>query len=112
MSAMFDLVGGGLGVMPDPDDNPDGHVVPHHDAGIKITFEVANVGDSGGNAKVGIELDDVFQAEWESGFLDPGAEEVGQMSLGRVSEGDHSVLVFVNPGSGAQDHDSNDFSVA
>jgi hypothetical protein len=45
---MFELVGGGLGVMPDPADNPDNHVVPHHEAGTRISFEVLNVGDVGG----------------------------------------------------------------
>ena len=24
-----------VGVMPDPDDNPDRHIVPHHDAGFE-----------------------------------------------------------------------------
>jgi hypothetical protein len=30
MSEMFELTGGGIGVMPDADDNEDMHVVPHH----------------------------------------------------------------------------------
>ena len=110
--AMFNLVGGGLGVMPDPDDNPDGHDVVHHDAGVQISFEVANVGGVGGNAKAGIEEDDSFFDEWESDFLDPGQEQAAKVSLGRLSEGQHTVLVFVNPGSGSQDHDDNTFTVA
>jgi hypothetical protein len=31
---------------------------------------VPNVGDAGGTAEVGIELDDVFVANWQSKFLD------------------------------------------
>lgn len=112
MSAMFELVEGGLGVMPDPDDNPDSHVVPHHDAGTRISFEVLNVGDAGGNAAVGVEIDDVFFTEWRSQFLDPGDKEVGFVSLGRLTQDQHSVLVFVNPGSGQSDHTSNTFTVA
>lgn len=108
---MFNLVGGGIGVMPDPEDNPDGHDVLHHDAGVQISFEVLNVGGTGGNAKVGVEVDDSFFDEWESDFLDPGQGQAAKMSLGRLSEGDHEVLVFVNPGSGAQDHDTNSFTV-
>ena len=32
MSTMFELASGGIGVMPDPADNPDNHVNPHHEA--------------------------------------------------------------------------------
>jgi hypothetical protein len=46
MSAMFELAEGGVGVMPDPDDNPDGHVIPHHDAGVRISVESATLGMS------------------------------------------------------------------
>lgn len=112
MGAMFQLVGGGVGVMADPSDNPNNHHVPHHEAGLKITFEVVNVGDAGGNAKVGVELDDAFQEEWQSSFLDPGGSQAGAASLGRVSAGDHTVLIFVNPGSGSADHEDNKFIVA
>jgi hypothetical protein len=37
MASMFNFVGG-IGVMPDPDDNPDNHDVPHHDSGAKIAL--------------------------------------------------------------------------
>ncbi len=111
MSAMFEFTGGGIGIMADPEDNPDAHDVPHHDAGTRISFEVVNVGDTGGNAEVGVEVDDVFLASWQSSFLDPGQSEAGFVSLGRLTVGDHSVLTFVNPGSGAADHETNDFSI-
>ena len=47
MSSMFELSVGGIAVMPDPADNPDNHVIPHHDAGTQISFEVCNVGHGG-----------------------------------------------------------------
>jgi hypothetical protein len=112
MGAMFQLTGGGVGVMPDGADNDGNHQVPHHESGLKITFEVVNVGDAGGNAKVGVELDDSFMKEWQSSFLDPGGQQAGSASLGRVSSGDHTVLIYVNPGSGSADHEENTFNVA
>ena len=111
MSLIFELVGGGLGVMPDPADNPDNHVNPHHEAGTRISFEVLNVGDAGGNARVGAEVDDTFVTEWQSQYLDPGQREVGYVSLGRLSQGRHTALAYVNPGSGQADHDENTFDV-
>ena len=45
--------------------------------------------------KVGVEIDDVHFTEWQSQFLDPGDREVGFVSLGRLTQGQHSVLVFV-----------------
>jgi hypothetical protein len=112
MPALFQLVGGGIGVMPDPADNPSGHVVPHHDAGTRISFEVVNVGDADGDARVGIELDEVFQSTFQSSLLAPGQRETGFAQLGRLSAGSHVVLAFVNPGAGEPDHESNTFDVA
>jgi hypothetical protein len=109
---MFQLMSGGVGVMPDPSDNAALHDVPHHDSGTRISFEVVNVGDVGGNAKVSVELDDIFAADWQSSLLDPGQHEAGFVSLGRLEAGDHSALVFVNPGSGQSDHETNQFNVA
>ena len=111
MSAMFELDMGGVGVMPDPDDNPGGHVNPHHEAGTRVSFQVTNVGDSDGNARVGVEVDDVFVVEWASQNLVAGGSEVGYVSLGRLSQGSHTVLIYVNPGSGTADHQSNTFEV-
>ncbi|MER6348902.1 hypothetical protein ACWC10_26415 [Streptomyces sp. NPDC001595] len=113
MSAMFELADGGIGVMPDPSDNPDGHNVPHHDAGTRISFELGNVGDAGGNARVTVECDgNVVGSEWNSQFLDPGNADTGLVSLGRLGPGSHNVLIFVNPGSGSRDHQENTFEVA
>ena len=73
MTAMFEFAGGGLGVMPDPADNPAGHVVPHSEAALQITFEVANVGDESDQAHVAVDVDDEFRAEWWSEQLAPGS---------------------------------------
>lgn len=97
--------------MPDPKDNPDGHDVVHHDAGVRISFEVLSVGDASGQATVSVEVDDVFFADFISDSLLPGESQAGFMSLGRLEAGEHSVLVFVNPGSGVKDHETNTFTV-
>jgi hypothetical protein len=107
MSAMFELGGGGVAVMPDPDDNPDGHVVPHSDAGVQITVEVGNVGDEPGVVRVGVEVDDEFVTEEESDELAPGETAVVRINLGRFDPGEHVILVFVNPGSGQNDNETN-----
>lgn len=112
MPAMFQLTGGGIGVMPDPADNPGNHTVPHHDAGTRVSVEVVNVGDADGNARVGVELDDTFVAEWQSKQLGPRERDFGFVALGRLAPGEHSVLAFVNPGSGQADHETNTFDVA
>ena len=104
MSAMFELAEGGVGVMPDPDDNPDGHVVPHHDAGVRISVEVGNVGDEPGSANLGVEVDDAFVTEADTEELAPGQTTVVFFNLGRLEAGQHVILVFVNPGSGQRDH--------
>jgi hypothetical protein len=75
---MFNLVRGGIGVMPDP-----AHVNPHHDTGTRISFQVISVGDEGATRAFGVELDDVFVTEWQSAFLEPGNTATGFASLGR-----------------------------
>lgn len=111
LSEMFELAPGGIGVMPDPQDNPDNHVVPHHDSGTQISFELAHVGDAGGVARVGVEIDGNFVVEWSSESLNPGETAVGYVSLGRLDQGSHKVLIYVNPGSGTADHQENTFEV-
>jgi hypothetical protein len=111
MTAMFEFVGGGIGVMPDPGDNPDTHVVPHHAAGTQISFQVANVGDDDGTADVEVDVDDEFATSWRSGVLSPGQQQVGFVSLGRLGQGAHSVQTIVNPGSGTADNETNTFDI-
>ena len=110
MSSMFNLVGGGIGVMPEPADNPNNHVNSNHEAGTRISFEVLNVGDAGGNARVGVEVDGTFVTQWQSQHLDSGQGKPDS-SLGRLVQGQHTALIFVNPGSGQADHTSNTFNV-
>ena len=95
----------------DDADNPAHHAVPHHDAGLKISFGVTNVGNKRGTARVGIEIDDNFFKEWKSPPLDPGQGASTLVSIGRLSAGDHTVLIYVNPGSGNWDHAENKFQV-
>ncbi|MEU9609012.1 hypothetical protein [Streptomyces sp. NPDC048057] len=112
MSEMFELATGGVGTMPDPDDNPDGHDVPHHDAGTRISFEVRNAGDASGTARVGVEVDDTFIQEWPSPSLLPGESTPGYVKLGRLSQGEHTILIYVNPGAGTIDHAESVLNVA
>ena len=109
MSSMFELAGGGLGVMPDPNYNPDNHVVSIHDRGTRISFVTLNVT---GNTTSSVEIDDIFFTDWRSQLLDPVGKEVGFSSPSRLPKGEHSVLLFANPGSGKSDHASNALGAA
>ena len=111
MAAIFEFVTGGIGVMPDPDDNAANHVNPNQESGTRISFEVRNVGDTGGSAEIGVEVDDVFHSSVRTSSLNPGGQEAMFVRLGRLTRGRHSVLTFVNPGSGQADHESNSFDV-
>jgi hypothetical protein len=95
----------------DDADNPAHHAVPSHDAGLKISFGVTNVGSKAGIARVGIEIDDKFFKEWKSPSLAPGQGVSTLVSIGRLSQGEHTVLIYVNPGSGNFDHATNTFQV-
>ena len=110
MAAMFEFLVGGIGVEPDPADNGTGHI-PNHDSGTRVSFEVKNVGDAGGIANVGVELDDSPIGDFQSSFLNPTEQETGFVGLGRLPVGSHTVLIFVNPGSGVEDHQENTFGV-
>jgi hypothetical protein len=45
----------GIGVIPNPEDNPYNHVVTKHEASTSINFEVLKAGNAGGNARIGVE---------------------------------------------------------
>jgi hypothetical protein len=109
--AMFELKGGGIGVMPDPDDNPNNNDVVRADSGVRVSFEVCNVGNAAGTARVDVEIDDTWIGGWESEQLEPGQCTYGYVSVGRLSEGEHTALDYVNPGSGQNDHETNTFTV-
>ena len=59
-------------VPPDDTDNPDNHVVLHHDAGTKVSFVVWNVGATAGTATVTAYVDDQEVQTWPSGSTAPG----------------------------------------
>jgi hypothetical protein len=111
MVAMFQFNGGGIGVMPDPADNAAGHDIPNHEAGTQISFQVVNVGDESGIVQVDVEVDDIFNVSWRSSGLNPGQQQAGFASLGRLPEGSHTVSTALNPGSGSADHEANTFDV-
>ncbi|AIR99135.1 hypothetical protein SGLAU_15765 [Streptomyces glaucescens] len=105
MSAMSGPADGGIGFTPDPADDPDGHDVPHHDAGTRISFEPADVGDAGGDGRVTAECDgNAVGPEWTPGHLDPRDPDTGHVGLGRPGTGSHEVLIYVDPGSGSRGH--------
>jgi hypothetical protein len=111
--ATFEFDGQGLLVSPDDTDNPDGHVVPHHDAGIKVSFAVWNVGGEVGQARVGIDVDGSYVTEWTSEDVAPGtsASPPEVTGIGRYASGEHEFLAYVNPGSGSNDHVVNRINI-
>ena len=96
MSAMFEFAGGALSVIPSGGDT-------------EVSFELFNVGDESGVAEVGVELDGNYLTTWNSGELYPGYGDTPRISLGYVEAGNHEALVYVNPGSGQNDHLRQEF---
>jgi hypothetical protein len=97
MTAMFEFAGGALSVSPSTYDTT-------------VSFEIYNVGDEEGTAEVGFEIDGTWITQWTA-TLAPNVGDRPNVSLGGVAEGLHTALVYVNPGSGSNDHLSQDFSV-
>jgi hypothetical protein len=91
MTAMFEFAGGALSVYSTGSDT-------------EISFELFNVGDAAGIAEVGIEVDGSYVASWNSPELSPGVGDVPKITVGTVPPGNHEALVYVNPGSGQNDH--------
>jgi hypothetical protein len=71
--------------------------------GWQVYFEIFNVGDETGTAEVGIEVDNNYVTQW-TGTLDPNVGDHPTVDIGSLDEGVHTVLVYVNPGSGQNDH--------
>jgi hypothetical protein len=94
---MFEFAGGALSVNPSDYDTT-------------ISFEIFNVGDESGAAEVGCEIDGTYITSWTT-TLDPNVGDRPTVSLGAVEPGTHTALVYVNPGSGQNDHLSQDFTV-
>jgi hypothetical protein len=98
MPAMFEFAGGGLSVTPSSYDT-------------QVAFELFNVGDEAGTAEVGCEVDGTYVTSW-TGYLEPNVGDRPYVSLGALAEGNHTALVYVNPGSGQNDHLQQDFTVS
>lgn len=96
MSAMFEFAGGALSVIPNGSDT-------------EVSFELFNVGDEAGFAEVGVEVDGSYVATWNSSELYPGYGDTPKISIGYLEPGNHEALVYVNPGSGQNDHLRQDF---
>jgi hypothetical protein len=91
MPAMFEFAGGALSVVP-------------QDGEQWVSFELFNVGDEDGVAEVGVEVDNNYVTTWTSESLSPNVGTTPWVNLGTVAEGNHEALVYVNPGSGENDH--------
>ncbi|HET9139980.1 hypothetical protein [Actinophytocola sp.] len=91
MTAMFEFAGGELSVYPTGEDT-------------EISFELFNVGDEVGKAEVGVELDGGYIASWTSEEMHPGYGDTPKILVGQITPGTHEALVYVNPGSGQNDH--------
>lgn len=91
MTAMFEFAGGGLSVIPS-------------DSGTQLSFELFNMGDDAGVAEVGVEVDGNYVNTWTSEELPPGYGTTPTVDAGYVEPGSHEALVYVNPGSGQNDH--------
>jgi hypothetical protein len=103
----------GVWVEPDSADNPDNHVVLHHDAGTQVSFLVWNVGAGKGAATVTIYVDDQQVQTWTSGEVGPnqsaGIDGDGFVhGCGRHATGSHVFRAIVTPGhTGGGDDTTN-----
>lgn len=105
----------GVLVSPDETDNPDNHVVLHHDAGTQVSFAVWNVGTAAGVATVTVYVDDQEVQTWTSGEIVPGGSagpDDGYVhGCGRYPEGRHVFRVLVTPGQAGYDSTTNDVDI-
>jgi hypothetical protein len=116
-SAEFIFDTNGVWVEPDSTDNPDNHVILHHDAGTQVNFIVWNVGAGAGSATVTVYVDDQEVQTWMSGEVEPrgsaGVDGDGFVhSCGRYPAGRHVFRVVVTPGhSGGGDSTTNEVDI-
>ena len=94
---MFEFAGGGLSVTPDQNNTV-------------FSFEIFNVGDEAGTAEIGCEIDNTYILGHQV-TLEPNVGDRPYVDLGAVAPGNHNGLIYVNPGSGQNDHLSADFTV-
>jgi hypothetical protein len=116
-SAEFIFDTNGVWVEPDSTDNPDNHVVLHHDAGTQVSFLVWNVGPGQGAATVTVSVDDQEVQTWTSGEVAPnqsaGIDGDGFVhGCGRYPAGRHVFRVVVTPGhEGGGDSTTNEVDI-
>ncbi len=114
-TAAFAFDNNGLLVSPDDTDNPDDHVILHHDAGTKVSFAIWNVGTVAGSATVTIYVDDQEVQTWQSGEILPNqnaAPNDGYVrGCGRYPEGRHVFRAIVRPGQAGHDDTTNEVDV-
>jgi hypothetical protein len=109
--AQFAFGDQGVLVSPDDSDNPDNHVVLHHDAGNMVSFVVFNTGTAAGSATVTVSVDDQEVQTWTSGAIQPGGSEAPNdgfvRGCGRYPAGRHVFRVLVTPGTPNYDSTTN-----
>jgi hypothetical protein len=114
-TAEFAFDNNGVLVSPDDLDNPDNHVVLHHDAGTKVSFAIWNMGQAAGTATVTVYVDDQEVQTWTSGSIAPGTSggpDDGYIhGCGRYPAGQHVFRVVVTPGHSGQDSTTNSVDI-
>jgi hypothetical protein len=83
--------------------------VTNSGGGWQVYFEVYNVGDEGGEVTVGIEVDGNYVTQWTA-TLSPSVGDQPTVDIGNVDTGVHTATVYLNPGSGQNDHLSEQFN--
>lgn len=73
------------------------------------SFELFNVGDESGQGDVGVEVDGSYITT-HSETLSPSTGATPWVDLGQQMAGVHTALLYVNPGSGQNDHLQESFN--
>ena len=77
--------------------------VTSYGSGWQAYFEVFNVGAESGEVAVGVNVDGAYVTEWRQ-TLSPSVGEHPTVDIGQLAPGVHTVEVYLNPGSGQNDH--------
>jgi hypothetical protein len=77
--------------------------VTNYGSGWQAYFEVYNVGDDSGEVLVAVNVDGNYLTEWRH-TLSPSVGDRPTVDLGHLEPGVRTVEVYLNPGSGQNDH--------
>jgi hypothetical protein len=77
--------------------------VTNYGSGWQAYFEVYNVGAESGEVVVAVNVDGNYDTEWRQ-TLSPSVGDRPTLDLGHLESGVHTVEVYLNPGSGQNDH--------